>query len=147
MDHTAKARIPQSAAPINPQERNRKLLIAKLAAGCWVASTNTDGSLNIPCANVPGEYYRLTIQYYQDRKITEDCTCPAMDGGPGSYKKRVIRWRGEDGSWHNNGVLPCSHILVARLYRQWLRLDAAGRADLLAVVPGLKDALQESGHI
>lgn len=146
--HTIAKTTPKRKIP--PAERNRDLLIGKLAAGSWVAGqTWEDGAYLVPSTEDPtGDPYHVMIK--QDTPVApmrETCTCPAMDGGPGSYHKAVVRWKNRDGQWENNGVLPCSHILVLRLYLKWIGTTPAQRRELLDTIPGLEQALKESGHI
>ena len=144
----ADTRIAEKPGAVNPAARNRKLLVDKLAAGCWVDSQNWDDTFNIPCANVPTDFYILSIkQEHPNAPIHEKCTCPAMDGGAGSYHKEVVRWQDRQGVWQSNGVLPCSHILVLRFYLHWIGLGAQAKRDLLDTIPGLEQALKQAGHI
>lgn len=136
---TAKSKIP-------PADRNRALLLKALAAGCHAIPDPLSSLLLVNSKDDPFTLYEVTLSSKGmpgSERLAEACNCPAMDGtstGAG-YHKEVIRWRDRAGQWQTNGVLPCSHILIARFHRQW---DGAGHAIkdvILDAIPGLAAAL------
>ena len=132
--------MPKASVAQSPEDRNKALLCAALEAGKHVTKEVPGGAF--VTGSDPGTRYLAGCVQNSAGAWVEDCTCPAMRSPvEGGYRRAVVRWRTPDGIKHNNGVTPCSHILIARFHRQWLAADGATRAVIVASVPGLAAAL------
>lgn len=131
-----------------PQDRNRDMLLKALAAGAYVIQYSDYGAIShIPSKSDPGTIYQVSNIRNQAGAKVEHCTCPAMQGsGADGYSRSVVTYRFKDGTLHNNGVLPCSHILVDRFTRYWVDHTEADQRALVERTPGLESALALNGH-
>lgn len=133
------------------EQRNQAKLCEALQEGShvirWIAGGGPPAAL-VRSKSDPKLAYIVTRRHNPATgATTETCTCPAMHGtGDNSYIKAVVRWHSADGTKHNNGVVPCSHILIARFDRQWLAADPPMRAIILASTPGLEAAIAANGY-
>lgn len=140
--------LAQSPAKSNPKDRNRAMLLKALAAGCYVTHYSEYGAFSyIPSKSDPGTTYKVCSTTNSAGAKTEHCTCPAMQGpAEDSYTRSIVTWRAPDGTLRNNGVLPCSHILVDRFTRWWSDHTEPDQRALVEETPGMDAALARNGH-
>lgn len=140
--------VAHSPAKSNPKDRNRAMLLKALAAGAYVTHYSEFGAVaHIPSKSDPGTIYQVSSIHNAAGAKVEHCTCPAMQGpAEDSYTRSVVTWRTADGTLRNNGVLPCSHILVDRFSRYWSDHTESDQRALVEDTPGLESALALNGH-
>jgi hypothetical protein len=141
--------LPQPSPKSNtPKDRNRAMLLKALAAGAYVTQYSQYGAVShIPSKSDPNTIYLVTSVTNAAGAKVEHCTCQAMQGaGSDTYTRSVVTWRNPSGELRNNGVLPCSHILVDRFSRWWSDHTEPDQQALVQVTPGLESALASNGH-
>lgn len=140
--------LAQSPAKSNPRDRNRAMLLKALAAGQYVIEYRDYGAQAvIPSKSQFGTNYTVFVSTNSTGARVEHCTCQAMQGpAEDSYTRSVVTWRAPDGTLRNNGVLPCSHILIDRFTRWWRDHTEPDQRALVEETPGMESALASNGH-
>jgi hypothetical protein len=108
-----------------PGQRNRRLFVAAVAAGCSVQS-EADGEYTVNSKSDPRKLYIVTLDSDEGQNIIH-CTCD---------------WAERKGWMRNDGKAPlCSHMNIVRFHL----LDYADKLAIIEVAPDIRAALAGFG--